>query len=83
MYEHNMLFCKIFTVHDCPRPSTLTTPNCIACGMAKQNATSQMPIMNLTARDSFDIVCCLKMEKWKKKKKKKKNEREGKKIRIK
>lgn len=49
---------KTLTVHEWP-PLIGTTPNCMACGIAKQNATIHTPNINLTARDNLDIVCCL------------------------
>lgn len=49
------------TVQEWP-PFIETTPNCMACGMARQNAKIHTPITNLTARDNFDMVCCLKFE---------------------
>lgn len=65
-FDYNWM-CSL-TVHECP-PSIDTTSNCIACGIAKANATIQTPIMNLSARDNFDMVCCLKKHKRMKRKK--------------
>lgn len=50
-------------MHDCPPYAVVTTPNCMACGIAKQKATIHIAIINLIARDNLDIVCCLKIEK--------------------
>lgn len=57
-YFKNMPLKNPLTVHECP-PSSETTSNCMACGIAKAKATIHTPIMNLTARDNFDMVCCL------------------------
>lgn len=58
-----------------------TTTNCMACGTAKQKATIQTPIMNLTARDNLDIVCCLWMR-IKKKQQKSKRIKENRQMAI-
>lgn len=48
------------TVHEVP-PCSDTTENCIACGRASSSAVTQIAKMNLTARDSLDMVCCLQL----------------------
>lgn len=50
--------CAVFTVHDGPSPRS-ETENCMAWGSASSRAAIQMAKMNLMARDSFDMVCCL------------------------
>lgn len=45
-----------FTVHTLPLLPTCTNPNCKACGAARHSANNQIAIMNLIARDNFDIV---------------------------
>lgn len=50
--------CAVFTVHDGP-VSRWETENCMAWGSASSRAAIQMAKMNLMARDSFDMVCCL------------------------
>lgn len=62
-YAAEYILINPLTVHENP-PFIGYTPNRMACGMARQKATIQIPNMNLTARDSFDMVRCL-LNKWK------------------